>query len=79
MSRTFSSARHKALVTFLKQKRKKSGLTQVQVAKRLHRYQSFVTAYESGQKRIDVVELTEIADGIGFHPSEAIRAILKVR
>ena len=32
------------------------------VAKRLGRYQSYVTNIETGQRRIDVVELVELAE-----------------
>jgi transcriptional regulator with XRE-family HTH domain len=45
----------------LRQARVEAGLTQVEVAKRLHRPQSFVSKIESGERRVDVVELTEIA------------------
>lgn len=79
MSRTFGSPRHKALVTFIKKKRKEAGLTQTQVAKRISRYQSFVATFERGQKRIDAVELVEIAEAIGFDPKEAIKLIAKTK
>ena len=79
MARTFSSPRHAALVAFLKKKRKEAGLTQAKVAKRLGRYQSFITDYERGQKRIDAVELFEIAEAIGFDPMEAFKVIKKTR
>ncbi len=79
MSRTFGSPRHKALVTFIKKQRKDARLTQAQVAKRIHRYQSFVATFERGQKRIDAVELVEIAEAIGFDPKEAIRVIVKAK
>ena len=78
MSRTLASPRHKALVTFIKKKRDDKGLTQAEVARRIRRYQSFVATLERGQKRIDVVELIEIAEAIDFDPQDAIRAILKV-
>jgi len=79
MARTFASPRHAALVEFLRKKRKKADLTQVQVAKRLKRYQSYVTDYERGQKRIDAVELVHIAEAIGFDPIEAMRLIKRVK
>jgi hypothetical protein len=49
----------------------------VELAKKLKRYQSFITAYESGQKRIDVIELVEIAEAVGFEPEEALRHLRK--
>jgi transcriptional regulator with XRE-family HTH domain len=79
MARTFRSPRHAALVAFLKKKRKEADLTQAQVAKRLGRYQSFITDYERGQKRIDAVELFEIAEAIGFDPMDAFKVIKKTR
>ena len=79
MARTFASKRHEALVGFLKKKRKDAGLTQVQVAERLDRYQSFVTDYERGQKRIDAVELVLIAEAIGFDPVDAVKLIKRTK
>jgi transcriptional regulator with XRE-family HTH domain len=38
-----------------------AGLTQVEVANRLKRPQSFVSKIESGERRVDVVELSELA------------------
>jgi transcriptional regulator with XRE-family HTH domain len=75
MSQTLRSARHEALVALLVEKRKKAGLTQAAVAKKLKRYQSYVATVESGQRRIDVVEFLDLADAIGFDPREAIRRL----
>jgi transcriptional regulator with XRE-family HTH domain len=41
--------------------RLESGLTQVQVAKKLKRPQSHVSNVESGQQRVDIVELQTFA------------------
>lgn len=41
--------------------RKDAGLTQVEVARRLGRTQSFVTKAERGERRLDVVELRAFA------------------
>jgi transcriptional regulator with XRE-family HTH domain len=41
--------------------RERAGLTQQQVAKRLRKPQSFVSSYERGQRRVDVLELFRIA------------------
>jgi transcriptional regulator with XRE-family HTH domain len=45
----------------LKQARVEAGLTQVQVADRIKRPQSFVSKIESGERWIDLVELSELA------------------
>jgi transcriptional regulator with XRE-family HTH domain len=74
-----STTRHEALRTFLVEKRKKAGLTQAQVAAKLRRYQSFVANLESGEGRIDAVELVELAEAIGFKPGDAIKRIVSAK
>ena len=75
MSRTLGSPRHAALWAFLIEKRNKAGLSQYEVAARVGRYQSYVARIESGQRRIDAVELVKLAEAIGFDPAKAIRLI----
>lgn len=45
----------------LKKARKEAGLTQAEVAERLDRPQSFVAKCESGERRVDVVELVRFS------------------
>jgi transcriptional regulator with XRE-family HTH domain len=45
----------------LQKARLEAGLTQVQVAKKLRRPQSHVSNVESGQQRVDIVELQRFA------------------
>lgn len=42
--------------------RKAAGLTQVEVAQRLDKPQSFVSKYEHGGRRLDFTEFVELAD-----------------
>jgi transcriptional regulator with XRE-family HTH domain len=39
-------------------------LTQVELAERLERPQSFVSKYECGERRLDLVELSEVCDAL---------------
>jgi transcriptional regulator with XRE-family HTH domain len=78
MPRTLGTPRHKALCAFLIERRKRAGLTQTDVARKLKRHQSFIATVESGQRRIDVVELVDFADAIGFDPRDVIRRIRAV-
>jgi transcriptional regulator with XRE-family HTH domain len=79
MASTFDSPRHDALRDFLVRKRKQAGLRQIDLAKRLKRRQDYVSYVETGQKLVDVVELMEWAEAIGFDPKDAIKALAKIR
>jgi len=78
MPKTLRSPRHEALIALLVKERKKAGLTQAEVAKKLRRYQSFVATVEGGQRRIDVVEFLDFAAAIGFEPRDAISRLMGV-
>jgi transcriptional regulator with XRE-family HTH domain len=52
--------------------RKGTGMRQVDLAKKLGVYLSWVTHLESGQRRIDVAELIELGRIIGFEPAEVV-------
>ncbi len=54
------------------QARKQSGLTQMDVASRLGKPQSFVSKYERGERRLDVVEFLEVSRAIGVEPGTII-------
>jgi transcriptional regulator with XRE-family HTH domain len=58
---SFHSARYRAFLRLLKQARLDAGLTQVEVSAALGRPQSFVSKCESGERRVDVIELGEFA------------------
>ncbi len=56
------SAAYRLFLTRLREARRAAGLTQAEVAAKLRRPQSFVSKCESGERRVDVVELQEFAD-----------------
>lgn len=61
MDKTIFTAHHKYLVTQLKEARKKAGLKQSDVAGKLGKTQSYISKMESGQRRVDIVQLKELA------------------
>ena len=65
MAKTLFTHRHDQLRALLVDARKRAGLKQVDVAAALGRPQSFVSKYESGERRLDVVEFIDIAEAIG--------------
>jgi transcriptional regulator with XRE-family HTH domain len=79
MPRSIHSPAYHRLCTFLIQSRESEGLTQDELADRLGRPQSFVSKYERGQRRLDVVELIEIAEALRIDPHKALDAVLNAR
>jgi transcriptional regulator with XRE-family HTH domain len=61
MTRSSQSKQYAYLVERLFKARKEARLTQVQVAKKLNRPQSHISNVESGQQRVDVIELQKFA------------------
>jgi transcriptional regulator with XRE-family HTH domain len=54
------------LQTLLRQIRMEAGLRQSDLAERLGEPQSFVSKYESGERRLDVIELRQICQAMGI-------------
>lgn len=65
MDKSIYSAEYQRLCGVLRELRQETGLTQVQVAERLGVPQSFVSKYESGERRLDVVELRHVGEAMG--------------
>lgn len=75
VTKTLGDPRQKALTELIVRAREAAGLTQMDVARRLGQYQSFVARLESGQRRVDVIEFIEISEILGFDPAVAIKDI----
>lgn len=69
------SERYRRLLTLLVEARHARGLSQQAVAAKLKRHQSFVSKYESGERRLDVVEFLILSEAIGFDPIRLITSI----
>ena len=55
--------------------RKKRNLTQVELARRLDRPQSYVSKYERGERRLDVVEFLQIARALNIDAGEFMKTL----
>jgi transcriptional regulator with XRE-family HTH domain len=53
--------------------RREAGLTQAALALCLKRPQSFVSKYERGERRLDLVEFQEVANALGIDPIRFLR------
>ena len=75
MAKTIRTNGQLALVRALVDARQNAGLSQQQLAAKLKRHQSFVARLESGERRIDVVELVVLARAIGFDPFQLLAIV----
>ena len=77
MRRTTKTDHHLTFRELLLASRKKNGVTQAEVAKRLGRPQSFVAKVENGERRLDVVELVGYARAIGAEPLAIMQSMVE--
>lgn len=61
MTQTIYSKEHKYIIKQLKKAREEADLSQEQIAKVLNTTQSYISKIESGQRKIDVVQLKKFA------------------
>lgn len=76
MTKSLFSERYDRFREALVAARTAADLTQEEVARRLSRPQSFVSKYERGERRLDVVEFFDVARAVGF---EALGFLGKLR
>jgi transcriptional regulator with XRE-family HTH domain len=73
MSRFTGSPEQRRLRALLRQIRAEAGLKQADLAKKLKQSQSFVSKYESGERRLDLLELKDICDAVGLSLGDFVR------
>ena len=65
-------ARFRELLT---EARENAGLTQAALAERLRKPQSYVSKFERGERRLDVVEFLEVAQAIKIDPFRLLKQL----
>lgn len=78
MSKSQFTPAYRKLVARLKEIREEAGLTQRQLAEKLGREQSFLGRIETGQRRVDLVELIWICSVCGADPEKELAELARV-
>lgn len=78
MDKSIHTANQRRMVRLLRQLRIAAGLRQADVAARLHKPQSFVSKYETGERRLDILELREVCRAIGVSLPQFIARLEEV-
>ncbi|PQO25581.1 transcriptional regulator [Blastopirellula marina] len=74
MEKNLYTQRQLRLQELLRELRQNANLTQEEVAARLERPQSFVSKYESGERRLDILELWDVCQALEI----SLEAFVKV-
>ena len=77
MKKNLYSSQRNRLINLLREMRVEAGLTQVELAAHLEKDQTFISKYESGERRLDVLEMREICQAIGITLEEFARRLEK--
>ena len=75
MSKSIHTPEQKQLELLLRQVRQEAGLTQGALAQLLNRPQTFVSKYELGERRLDVLQLRQICRAVGLTLEEFVRRL----
>jgi transcriptional regulator with XRE-family HTH domain len=76
MPRSIFSAKYTRFREMLVAARRASGMTQVDLAVRLGRKQSYVSKFERGERRLDIVEFLEVAEVLGIDVLRFVEQLL---
>ena len=70
---------HRAVGDALAELRNRESMTQAALAQKLGKPQSFVSSYENGQRRIDILEFLVIVEALNGAPELIFKDILRRR
>ena len=75
MKKTIYSENYAVFLSCLRRARKRAGLTQEQLAERIHQTQSFVSKCERGERRVDIIELRSFCQAMDIPLMEFIQQL----
>ena len=73
--RHLRTVRHRRLIEEVAAARKAAGMSQRALADRLKRSDSYISKFESGERRLEVCEFIELCEAIGADPAQLISRI----
>ena len=75
MPKSIHTAAYERFRLLLIEARKAAGLSQAALARRLVKPQSFVSKFERGERRLDVVEFKQVAEAVGIDPLRFLKRV----
>jgi transcriptional regulator with XRE-family HTH domain len=78
MGKSIYTREYTAVTRLLRETREATGLTQVELAEKLGQSQSFVSKYERGERRLDVIQLRTVCLTLAVSLPEFVDRLEKV-
>lgn len=75
MEKSIYTNEYQAVTELLVEIRKEAMITQVALAEALGQSQSFVSKYERGERRLDVIQLRTVCQALGISLPELVRRL----
>jgi transcriptional regulator with XRE-family HTH domain len=75
MTSSVHTARYRRFRELLIEARKNQGLSQEALATKMRRVQTFVSKYERGERRLDLIEFLDVATALRIDPHRVIRLL----
>jgi transcriptional regulator with XRE-family HTH domain len=78
MKKRVYAAQRVLTAALLREVRVEAGLTQTELAARIKRDQTYISKYESGQRRLEMLEVREICQAIGLPLEQFVKRLEKL-
>lgn len=77
MSKSVFTERYNRFRQLLIKARQEAMITQSELSNKLSRPQSYVSKYERGERRLDVIEFLEVAEALQIKPEIFIKTLIQ--
>ena len=77
MLKSIYTSRYRQFLELLRAERLKAGVTQAKLANRIGVTQSVISKMETGERRLDVVEVLEICDALRISQRDFLLAVVE--
>lgn len=75
MTKSVFTARYRCFLKALIKARKQANITQTELAKMLDKPQSYVSKYEHGERRLDLIETLDILEALNIKPADFLESL----
>ena len=78
MPKSIHSERYRKLIQSLIKSRKKQGIRQRDLSKRLGQYVTFTSKFETLERRLDIIEFVDVCKSLGENPLELLKSVVNI-